>query len=326
MLLKKSKKKLLKHMIKFVSRLYDKPLAPPTDREKELIREFRAGFCGLPISETTNSSASEKEWYDYSNCLKELVINSDPREFLRWHVISGTMFVKYAGYVVPELKYLKGRSDWQNRWREAIKESPTGHPVPYWKYSSSSGNLLHHAYHLAKFEEKNKMRINNLNYILEFGGGYGSMCRLIHNLDFQGIYVIFDLPSFSLLQQFFLKSIGTKVHSFDSFKTGENGVLCISDLEQLRKILSDPIETSDSMFIATWSISEAPIKIRNSILPFVSSFNEFLITYQHQFREINNIVFFENWKALRKDIEWYEWEIEHMPENRYLLGKRKPNY
>jgi len=325
MLLKNSKKKLLKHTVKFVSRLYDKPLAPPTDREKELIEELRASFCELPISETTNSSDSEKEWYEYASCLKELVINSDHREFLRWHVISGNMFVKYAGYVVPELKYLKASSEWQNRWREAIKESPVGHPVPYWKYPSSSGNLIHHAYHIAKFEEKTKTRINNVNYILEFGGGYGSMCRLIHNLDFQGKYVIFDLPSFSILQQFFLKSIGVEVRFFDSFKTGENGVLCISSLEQLREILSGRIEMSDSMFIATWSISEASIKVRNSILPFVSLFDEFLITYQNQFCEVNNVDFFEDWKALHKDIDWYEWEIEHMRGNRYLLGKRKSN-
>jgi hypothetical protein len=326
MLLKNSRKKLLKHTIKFVSRLYDKPLAPPTDREKELIEEIRAGFSGLPISETTHSSGSEKEWYDYANSLKKLVINCDPREFLRWHVISGTMFVKYASYIMTELKYLKSSSDWQNRWREAIKESQVGHPVPYWQYPSSSGNLIHHAYHLVKFEEKTEMYINKVNYILEFGGGYGSMCRLIHNLDFQGKYVIFDLPSFSILQEYFLKSIGVKVHSFDSFKAGENGVLCISDLEQLSQLLSCRTKTTNSMFIATWSISEAPVKIRDSILPFVSSFNEFLIAYQHQFHEVNNVVFFENWKALHKDIDWYEWEIEHMPENSYLLGKRKANY
>lgn len=326
MLLRSSKKKLFKYAIKLVSRLYDKPLAPPTDREKELIEEIRTSFRGLPISETVNCSASEKEWSDYANRLKELVLNNDPREFLRWHVISGTMFVKYASYITPELKYLKSRPDWQERWHEAIRESSVGHPIPYWRYSSGSGNLIHHAYHLAKFEEKTKIRVNNVNYIFEFGGGYGSMCRLIYKLGFQGKYVIFDLPPFSALQQFFLKSIGAKVHSFDSFKAGENGVICISDLQQLREILPDHTEAGDSMFIATWSISEAPVGIRNSILPFVSSFNEFLIAYQHQFCEVNNVVFFENWKAHQKDIKWYEWEIEHIPESKYLLGKRKANY
>ena len=80
------------------------------------------------------------------------------------------------------------------------------------------------------------------------------------------------------------------------------------------------------MFIATWSISEAPISIRNSISPLVSQFDEFLITYQHQFQGVNNVVFFENWKSSQRAIEWYEWEIEHIPENRYLVGKRKANY
>jgi len=326
MLLNKYKKKLSKFLCKSLSNLYDKPLPPPTDKEKDLVKELKTTFHDLPLVGTTNCCALEEEWINNTNRLRELVLNDDPREFLRWHVISATMFVKYATYITPELNYLKKRPDWGSRWSGAIEECPAGHPVPYCLYPKSSANLIHHAYHLAKFEEKTGVGVNDINFIFEFGGGYGSMCRLLYNLGFGGNYVLFDLPPFSALQQFFLKSIGARVHSFDSFKKGENGAICISNLQQLRKILSDRIEASNSMFIATWSISEAPISIRNSISPLVSPFDEFLITYQHQFREVNNVVFFGNWKSSQGAIEWYEWEIEHIPENRYLVGKRKANY
>jgi len=325
MFLKKYKKKLSKFVRKSLSKLYDKPLAPPTDKEKELVEKLKATFRQFPAMETATCCASENEWLNNVNCLRDLVLNNDPREFLRWPIISGTMFAKYADYIMPELNYLKIRPDWTSRWFEAIRESVVGHPVPYWQCPHSSGNLIHHAYHLAKFEEKTGMTPNATNCIFEFGGGYGSMCRLVHNLGFQGKYVIFDFPAFSALQRFYLESIGFTVRSVNSIKMGGNGTVCISDLEQLKAILSNHIEVNDSVFIATWSISEAPIAIRNSIMALLSPFKGFLISYQDWFQEVNNVDFFENWKAAQGDIEWHQWEIEHIPKNRYLVGKRKTN-
>ena len=51
-------------------------------------------------------------------------------------------------------------------------------------------------------------------------------------------------------------------------------------------------------------------------------FNAFLIAYQHQFKEVDNIAFFDNWKATQEGITWYEWEIEHIKRSWYLVGQR----
>ena len=162
-----------------------------------------------------------------------------------------------------------------------------------------------------------------LDFVFEFGGGYGSMCRLIYNLGFQGKYVLFDLPAFSALQKFFLKSIGITVHSFEIFKSAQHGVHCISDLEELKEILSNDKE-NNSMFIATWSISETPIELRNPVLSLALSFKAFLIGYQAQFGEVDNIGFFKDWTSAQDNVEWQDWQIEHLPNrNRYLVGKRK---
>ena len=40
--------------------------------------------------------------------------------------------------------------------------------------------------------------------IVEFGGGYGSMCRLVRKLGFKGRYVIFDLRPILALQKYYL--------------------------------------------------------------------------------------------------------------------------
>src|SRR5262249_29537133 len=148
---------------------------------------------------------------------------------LRWDVIQDTMFVGAASYVAKELTFLKKHPDWASRWRRAIQESPIGHPLRYPFFPASSGNLIHHAFHLAQFEEKTQIQVNNIGFVLEFGGGYGSMCRLLHNLGFHGKYVILDLPFFSLLQSFYLKSLGLPVHSIEDFKTANEGIVCVSE-------------------------------------------------------------------------------------------------
>lgn len=316
-------KKLKRTVYKLLSTLYDKSLAPPTDREKELIEELRGAFSRFPSSKPKNRLLSENEWLQNVNRLRELVLNNNPREFLRWDLILRTMVVTHASYIGPELKYLKSLPDWSNRWTEAIKESSVGHPVPHWQYPDSSATLIHHAYHWARFEEKTAIRANGIKCVLEFGGGYGSMCRLLHNLGFQGKYILLDLREFSALQEFFLKSVGVDIHELDSFMTAKSGIVCISDLQELYAILSNHIEVSDSMFIATWSISETPLSLRNAILPLVSSFKAFLIAYQDCFGEVDNIDFFGNWRETQKDIEWYDWKIENVPNSRYLVGKRK---
>jgi hypothetical protein len=45
--------------------------------------------------------------------------------------------------------------------------------------------------------------VRGFDFVIEFGGGYGSLCRLFFNQQFKGQYVLFDLPPFSALQHFF---------------------------------------------------------------------------------------------------------------------------
>lgn len=302
-----------------------KPLAPATNSDKELVEELRSAFRDLPCRDSTSWSRSEKEWLNNMKSLRELVLSQNPRKFLGWHLILRTMFVGNKRYVSTELNFLRGLAEWETRWCEAIIESQVGHPMPYWKYPRSSGNLIHHAYHIAQFEQKTAIYVHNVDFVFEFGGGYGSMCRLFHNLGFQGKYIIFDLPGFGALQSFFLKSIGIRVHSVKSFKTSKSGVVCISDLELLTTVLEDHDDFSNSMFVATWSVSETPANLRGLILSLLGKFKGFLISYQDQFEEVNNIEFFRNWVTTQNDVKWYNWQIQHLEHNKYLIGKRIAN-
>lgn len=260
---------------------------------------------------------------EWDNNITELVENinySDPRRFLQWNVIRKTMFAANTPYTVNELTFLI-EDNW-NIWKSATEEVRIGDPDPSIFYPKSSGTLIHHAYHLAQLENHLELDITDIDYVLEFGGGYGSMCRLFHNLGFKGQYIIFDLPVFSALQEFYLKNIG--INAKYGANEDANGVSCLFKTEAVREVLRNKKSKKKSIFIATWSISEAPIYIRNTFLSMVGNFDVFLIAYQKQFEEIDNSNYFSAWKDSLKNYLWYHHEIRHLLNNFYLFGKNTP--
>lgn len=305
---------------------YYKPLDPPTLREQKLIDDLKETFEKLSNEDATGYSHPGRIWEQIINKLKELVLTDNPREFLRWDVILETMFVGNEDYVSTELDYLRGKPDWNERWEKAIEEVEAGFPIPFNRYPRSSGNLIHQAYHVSQLEEKTGVSPDQIDFVCEFGGGYGCMCKLFHNLGFKGKYIIFDFPHFSALQEYFLKTVGIAVHSSDRIQSEKTGVACVSDIDALKDILSTYREYYNSLFIAMWSISETPLHIKDSILSLVSHFDSFLISYQDKFGGMDNIEYFKTYKSnYEHEIRWDQWEIKHLPENTYLIGTRTPH-
>ncbi len=299
--------------------LFDRALPPPSPRERELVEQLRARFSGFPVHETAGATPSAASWLSNMNRLRQLVLSQDPREFLRWDVIINTMFVGNVPFVRSELNYLKERPDWDSRWRSAIAESTAGHPGPCVFHSGSSGNLIHHAYHVAQWEQATGIKPSDLDLIVEFGGGYGSMCRLHHQLGFRGQYVIFDLPSFSALQTFYLQQLGLKVANAKESDAAAN-VLCTSEVAELRSLLRGAAERK-SLFIATWSLSETPLTVRLGVMPLLEQCSNYLLAYQDQFEEVDNVSFFTAWQASMPHVEWQSQTIPHLAGNRYLFGR-----
>jgi hypothetical protein len=302
--------------------LQDKPLPPVQHTEVQQIEDLRKRFGALSIIESpTGTPPSEAEWNNNMNLLREMVLTEDPRAFLRWKVIEDTMFVRHAPYLRPELKYMKEHSLWSSVWEPVLEESHVGHPVPFAFYPRSSGNLIHHAYHAARFQDETDLTCSDLDTIVEFGGGYGSLCRVYHKLGFSGKYIIFDLPHFTELQKFYLKASGFQIISPDQFSLENNGICCISDIETLKTLIEKLPNESRNQFTATWSLSETPLHIRQSILPLVNTFNAFLIAYQHRFNEMDNIGFFKLWRDTEvKGIHWMDAVIAQLPGSSYLFG------
>jgi len=302
-------------------RIFSNSLLPPTPEETKLIENLKAEFSKLPLEKTENYSPAERAWKENSNRLCQKIRLDDPRYFLSWDVIIETMCVSNEPFVEIEFNHLRKLQEWQERWKPAIKETSVGHPIPFFLYPKSSGNLIHQAYHLCNFEEKTGTKINTFDFVFEFGGGYGSMYKLFHNLGFYGKYLIFDLPEFSALQRFYLKSIGLPVHTCESFGSACSGVICISSINDLKAVIENSTGNQNCLFIALWSMSEAPIGLRDSIFELIKGFDSHLISYQNCFHEIDNNKYFKAASSkFDGDITWQDIETEHLPGNSYLFG------
>jgi len=286
--------------------------------EHELCKALREEVSSFPPHEYKQSDA-DREWARNVARLRNLILKEDPRRFLQWDIIQHTMFIGNADYIAKELTFLRRSMYWHSRYKVAIKENTVGCPEMYCGYRQSSGNLIHHAYSLSELEDKARVNVDHLELVLEFGGGYGSMCRLFHNLGFGGKYIIFDLPEFVALQRYYLGSLGLNVLNPSEIVAINSGISCISDLSQLGELIRP---TGCSLFLATWSISETSIAFRNEFLESLPHIDNYLIAYQKVFNEVDNEAFFDSYARSKREFEWQKWEIPHLKGNFYLIGTR----
>lgn len=291
--------------------------------ESALIGELRSEIQNLPPIDNHTGSKAADEWANNRIKLRDMISNDDPRRFLSWDVIHRTMYVNDANFLAVELDELTSQPNWPNRWKSVLQESNVGTPQRYAKFPVTSGNQIHHAYHLAKFEKSTGTTLPTVDFVIEFGGGYGNLCRTAFRAGFSGKYVIFDLPEFSALQRYFLKSHGITVcQTMDELsRLPGPGVCCISNIDE---IAQTNICSNNGVFIATWSISETENSLRKKILamPMINNIPNWLIAYQASFGEVNNEDFFN--EITRTDnTNWINFEISHLPKNYYLFGRKK---
>ena len=214
-------------------------------------------------------------WETFTREIRNHLRNDNVNNFFNWPIIINTMV---AGVDDAEIHYLENSKNW-NKWQQTINESilkPDSHP----KYPQSSRNNLHHAYSLDVMMNETNYSLSDFKTIVEFGGGYGNMCRLIKNWNLNCEYYIYDIPELLEIQKNYLEknSIGN-THLIKEFDKVEN--------------LNTP-----SLFLGLWSISETPVSERKKMLDNLKALQCDVI-----FIAMGGMFFSEN------NLEWLEREI-----------------
>jgi hypothetical protein len=226
-------------------------------------------------------------WETFKQTAYKYILKNNFNNFLNWPIIQKTMFVNEANYLNFELDYLKKSS---KKFLKILPEDLWGTPTPSELDRSTSGNRIHHSFLIAKYEIETNHRINEFKTIFEFGGGYGSFARLIHRLNFDGIYIIFDFDIFNIIQYNYLEKFGYNVYVQSDIFQG-NGIYLFNDLSVLNKFTTN---IKVDLFIATWSLSESDMATRNNIKNILSNSSHFLLAFQSEFDSIDNINYFTN--------------------------------
>lgn len=233
------------------------------------------------------------------------VAELDTANFLNWPSIGITMHLGAWPWVDFEyFAVIKERPEWDI----ALWENAFGGIEFYNRLDPlTSPNLIHMAYHLLQWEKATGRKVQDLKSVVEFGGGFGSMAKLIHRLGFTGQYTIYDLPEMSLLQEFYLSQ--TLEHHNVQWVNGPHG--------------SGKQPATADLWLATWSFSEVPISDRAGIINQCKP-ESYLIGYQNIFEWNDNIGWFTEFSRSKPKYQWTTQRLEHQDgEHYYLFGVKK---
>jgi len=241
-----------------------------------------------------NTTYGNDFWSQKRQELLHEIQTNDINNFLRWPVMTETMYVANASYSAKELESVK-----DTQYNLQVKASPVGNPIPPTVNPESCSNLIHNLYHLCTFEKFSNKSIQSFNTVIEFGGGYGCVSKIIKENNKNCNYYIFDFPEFNLIQQYYHEQHGI----YD--------VKYISNIDDLQSIKYD-------LLIATWSLSESPLSLRNDFLNKIDVSN-FLLAYQESFEGTNNNDFFLSMVNEFEENKWTNAKITFLPPTQYYL-------
>ncbi|MGN6494931.1 MAG: putative sugar O-methyltransferase [Agriterribacter sp.] len=288
-----------------------------TDLEKDLFANFE--FVGRIKKERTAFWEKKERQIVYE------FLNKNPKAFLNFKSIKHTMF--YNGSV-EELQSIQRSKNFHTLYERLLVEDSFGMPLPFAGLKKSSGNLIHHLYSLKVFLENTNIKLDDINQVIEFGGGYGSLCRLFYKASFKYEYLIFDLPIFLTLQEYYLKGIFSNNLKVEGVQIQHNipvnvdkAVYLTHDNKEFQKLIRQDPNTT--VCIALWSLSESPLAVREKFLSSIGEPSFYLIAYQTSFENIDNKKYFEQFVAGRSNYNWLTLDIDHIKNSHYLIGTKK---
>lgn len=285
---------------------------PRLQHTEELLTELEAALT---------RQALMGEWAGLAADITRAIRDGGADAFLRLPPVMKTVHPRIRGRSRDYLRYLLASQRVSAELQLALTESPVGRPLVNPHYPLSSPLLVQHGYHLVRLFEATDLDLATLRLVVDFGAGYGSFFRLLRNLGYRERYVIWDLPAMCALQRFYLRN---------AFPAGPGGQppgnlewLTSGDPAAGGAVAASCTEHQPSLFVATWSLSETPLAVREQIAPALAGFTYVLCAYQRTFGEHDNVRYFH---SLERSLPAFEWQHAECPiyrGNFYLIGRRR---
>jgi len=195
-------------------------------------------------------------WENYNKKLEKAFLPYPPFSFLRNPVIMNTMFVAADGkWLRKELDFLETKIS-KNKLKTLLQEDYVGDPLLLNLTYLTSHNSIHHLYHLFRFFGKTRCNLDQIDTVVEWGGGYGNMAKIFKRLKPTPFtYIIIDTPLFSCIQWLYLATV-LGIENVHLLQNSEDTI-------HTEKINFVPLcfvsyhKISTDLFISTWALSES---------------------------------------------------------------------
>lgn len=177
------------------------------------------------------------------------------------------------------LKY--SRAGWDQVLRAG--ESMDGHTAESWEAAqrkilvgseelSTTPWLVQAVHHGLRFEASMHRPLTYYDRIVEIGAGIGEFARAAISSGFAGRYSIYDFPEVARVSRHYLRDKPS-----------------VDYLESYDAIAADPLE--NTLFVATWSLSEMPVEARESIVRRMAG-SDALVAFQTTVWSYDNLDYF----------------------------------
>jgi hypothetical protein len=242
-------------------------------------------------------------WRTFNDGLIKDMYPSVPANFMRNPGIENTMHTRGAEYTKDRMywleEYYKCNFDFLSRM---LHETAVGEPYISVDRYYASDVTVGHLFHLAKYKSVTNNNIPGRGVIVEWGGGYGNMARMVKTLFPDCTYIIIDTPIMSHIQHYYLGYFtNTKMYDGEIKK----GVVNIVSLNHIESLSFDA-----DMFLSTWALNESTeacgeyVKKRNWF-----GAEQFLLAYLHGSYNV----------PLIESIGGKIVDVDFLPPNKYMM-------
>lgn len=189
-------------------------------------------------------------WRDFNAGLAKDMYPDVPSNFMRNPNIEGTMHTRGAAYTPDRVEWLEKhfRCDFDFLAR-MLHETAVGEPYISVDRYRASDVTVGHLFHIAKYRQATGNDLPALGTILEWGGGYGNLARMVKMIHPQCTYVIIDTPIMSYIQNYYLNYFTPTVIYNGSIVKGMVNLVPLTEV--------DGLDMSADMFISTWALNES---------------------------------------------------------------------
>ena len=227
-------------------------------------------------------------------------------DFLRGPVIAKTTCPSDTRHVSTYIQAFKSKKD--KAILDHLKDPEFGQP-----YTDRKNNVTlvttQSLYYIKLMKDIFHIHIpTQITHVVDIGGGYGNMYRILNNMGYLQRYQIIDFPIMHRMQKYYTDNTCSFTKNLEFI-----------DLNMKK---AKP-EGGKSLLIATHSINEMPLAVRTPIEPYYKNYDYIFINHNKRFNRIDNVEYFAKINALLEtDYRVYDFQCTINQQHYFKLYER----